>query len=68
MGQSKLLPEKLESFFTSWTNRIPQKSFSLIIIRNDSYTLDKIDENKRIIEKYIKFGVIKEFRTEELLY
>ena len=58
---SELLPEELESFFTSWSNRIPQRSFSLIIVRNDSCTLDENDENMKIIEKYIKLGIIKEF-------
>ena len=28
--------------------------------------LDEIDENMKIIEKYIKLGVIKEFRIEDL--
>ena len=28
---SELRPEKLESFFISWSNRIPQKSLTLIV-------------------------------------
>ena len=39
------------------------EEFSLIIIRNGSYTFDRInDENAKIIENYIKLGIIKEFR------
>ncbi len=30
--QFELLPEELESFFISWTNRKPQKSLSLVIV------------------------------------
>ena len=48
---SELLPDELESFFTGWANRMSQKSLSLTIIYNDSYTLeglDKIDGNKKI--------------------
>ena len=62
-AQSELLPEELESFFISWTNRIPQKSLSFIIIYNDADTLADNYENKQIIEKYIELGIIKEFET-----
>ena len=54
---SKLLPVELESFFISWKNRIPQKSLSLII--NGNKSLYTNDENKKIIEKYVKLGVVK---------
>ena len=63
VGISKLLPEELESFLTNWSNRISQKSLSLFIIRNASRSLDLIDENMKIIEKYIKLGIIKGFKT-----
>ena len=61
--ESELLPEELESFLASWADRVPLKSLSLITIRNDSDTLDKIDENMKIIEKYIRLGIIKGFKT-----
>ena len=58
--RSKLLPaEELESFFISWKNRSPQRSLSLFI-RNGN--LD--DENLKIIEKYKKLGIIKEFQVK----
>ena len=64
VSKSDLLPDELETFFTSWSNHIPQKSLSLIIIRNDSDTLLRyIDGNMEIIEKYIKLGIIKEFKA-----
>ena len=56
--------EELESFFISWANRIPQKSFSLTIDRNDiitTFSLDNSDENMKIIKKYMDLGIIKEF-------
>jgi hypothetical protein len=58
---SELSPEELETFFISWSNRIPQKSLSLIIVNNDSNSLDKNDKNLKIIEKYINLGIIKKF-------
>ena len=67
-AQSELLPEELESFFISWTNRIPQKSLSFIIIHNDAGTLVDNDDNMQIIEKYIKLGIIKEFKIIEHYY
>ncbi|RIA87221.1 hypothetical protein C1645_828102 [Glomus cerebriforme] len=59
--QSELLPDELNSFLISWTNRLPQKSLSLIIVKYDSNSLDTNVENMKIIEKYIKLGVIKKF-------
>ena len=62
--QSKLLPEELESFFISWTNRIPQKSLSLIIVKyNPNSSLDTNNENMEIIKKYTELGVIKKFKV-----
>jgi hypothetical protein len=58
--KTELLPEELESFFISWTNRIPQKSLSLVIVKyKTSNSLDTNDENMEIIKKYIKLGVLK---------
>ena len=63
--KSELLPEELESFLISWSDRVPQKSLSLITIRNDSInrTLDEIDGNMEIIEEYTELGTIREFKT-----
>ena len=49
----ELLPEELESFFVSWKNHIPQKLLSL------TYSFSENDENKKVIEKYVKLGVVK---------
>src|SRR6185437_11124411 len=64
-----LLPEELETFFISWMNRIPQKSFYFVIIKyyynsdnDNNNSLDTNDENMKIIEKYINLGVIKKFK------
>ncbi len=60
--RSEIFPDELESFLISWTNRIPQKSLSFIIIE---YTVDNFKVRKgniEVIEKYIKLGVIKTFR------
>ena len=62
----RLLPKELESFFISWTNRKPQKPLSLVIVDIYEKNLDAIHahyENKKIIEKYIKLGVIKNFKS-----
>ncbi|GBC06235.1 hypothetical protein RclHR1_00670027 [Rhizophagus clarus] len=66
----ELLPEELESFFISWTNRKSQKSLSLIIIKNNFNVngLDKNYENIKIINKYIKLGVIKKFKLIDFEY
>ena len=61
----ELLPEELESFFISWTNRIPQKSLSLVIVKyNLNSGLDANNENMEIIKKYTKLGVVKKFKVE----
>ncbi|RIA79530.1 hypothetical protein C1645_840491 [Glomus cerebriforme] len=59
--QLKLLPKELESFFISWTNRIPQKSISFIIVS----FIKPNDEIIEIFEKYIKLGVIKKFAVQD---
>ncbi|RIA79958.1 hypothetical protein C1645_839561 [Glomus cerebriforme] len=61
--ESKLLPEELESFFISWTDHVPQKSLSLIIVNDDDRSLDANEDNLKIIEKYMKLGVIKRFKV-----
>ncbi|RIA97858.1 hypothetical protein C1645_801566 [Glomus cerebriforme] len=61
--RSVLLPEELESFLISWTNRVPQKPLSLVIVKYDANSLDTNDENMQIINKYIKLGVIKRFKV-----
>src|SRR5437016_14116880 len=55
-AQSELLPEELESFFISWKNRMPPKLLSLIITGVNDFLYDANDENKKIIEKYVKLG------------
>ncbi|PKC66954.1 hypothetical protein RhiirA1_459021 [Rhizophagus irregularis] len=63
-----LLPEELESFFVNWTNRVPQKSLSLVIvIYDEENSLDKNDENIEIINKYTKLGVIKKFKVTDFV-
>ncbi|RIA85805.1 hypothetical protein C1645_879076 [Glomus cerebriforme] len=57
-SKSELLPEELESFFMSWANRIPHKPLSLIIV-DDECSFEKNEENMKIIEKYIKLGVVR---------
>ena len=59
----KLLPEELESFFISWTNRIPTKSLSLVIVNYDENNLNTNEENMKIIKKYTKLGIIKKFKV-----
>jgi hypothetical protein len=58
-----LSPEESESFFISWKNRISQKSLSLTIFC-DIY-LNRDRESMKMIERYTKLGVVKEFKTEE---
>ena len=61
----KLSPEELESFFTSWASRIPQKpiSFAIVVHEKCPYSLDKSKKNMEIIERYIKLGIIKSFKV-----
>ena len=52
-------------FFISWENRIPKKSLSLTIIWANNYrSLEKNEDNMKIIEKYINLGIIKKFGTK----
>ena len=63
---SKLLPDDLESFFMSWKDRIPRKSFSLIIIQKwTSHSLKMYEDNMKIIQKYKNLGVIEKFETKD---
>src|SRR5205085_1199012 len=59
--QLKLLPEELELLLISWKNRVPPKSLSLIVVSSCSAftSLDRNNENMKIIKKYIKLGTIK---------
>ena len=66
-SQSELLPEDLESFFVGWKNRIPKKSFSLIVIKDSYNSLEVNEENMKIIKKYIKLGTIKKFKVTDSL-
>ncbi|RIA84601.1 hypothetical protein C1645_832026 [Glomus cerebriforme] len=53
VSNSELLPKDLESFFISWKNRIPKKSFSLKIVKHRRCnSLELNEENMKIIEKY----------------
>ncbi|RIA90099.1 hypothetical protein C1645_849788, partial [Glomus cerebriforme] len=58
-------PKELESFLISWASRVPRHPLSLVINHclyiNDS--IDTNDENMNLIKKYIKFGVVKEFKV-----
>ena len=54
--------EVLESLFVRWSNRMPSKSLSLILIghpENYNYDISPIDKNSEIIKKYTKSGIIK---------
>ncbi|GBC10271.1 hypothetical protein RclHR1_00950008 [Rhizophagus clarus] len=69
--QSKnLLPKELESFFINWANSITRKSLSLVIVTNDyrKGSLDKNEENMKIINKYIELSVIKNFKVKDFGY
>ncbi|GBB99912.1 hypothetical protein RclHR1_03680007 [Rhizophagus clarus] len=58
----KILPKELETIFMNNTSRKP---FSLVV--NNDFdiinSLDKNGENIKIIEKYIKLGMIKRFKV-----
>ena len=62
--QSELQSEELESFFVSWADRIAQKSLSLFA--SGRYNGSGLDKNIKIINKYIKLGVVKKF--DNILY
>ncbi|CAI2171094.1 11370_t:CDS:1 [Funneliformis geosporum] len=58
--------EGLESFFISWTNRVPKKSFSLTFISQSCSITTKLEVKKSIvevIEKYKELGVVKKFEV-----
>ena len=60
---SVLLSEELESVLISWSNRIPFKLLSLMInIDISGFNSLEIEENKKIIEKYIDLGIVKKFK------
>ncbi|GBC10309.1 hypothetical protein RclHR1_09500007 [Rhizophagus clarus] len=67
---TKLLPEELESFIVSWTNYIPQRLLFLVIVTNNycKESLEKSEENIKIINKYIVLGVIKNFKSKDYDY
>ncbi|EXX54787.1 uncharacterized protein OCT59_019261 [Rhizophagus irregularis] len=54
--------DHLESFFSSWKDRIPLKPFSLIINGNGK---DPLNNNiiRKLVEKYKGLGVIKKFEN-----
>ncbi|PKC51623.1 hypothetical protein RhiirA1_543671, partial [Rhizophagus irregularis] len=60
-------PSELESFFIDWKKRIPQKPLSFVIFDSEfcKNGLDKNVENTKIIEKYIKLGVVKNFEIDD---
>ena len=64
-SDSELLSEDLESFFVSWKDRIPRKSLSLIIIEGFYRTLEKDENNMKMIQKYKSLGVIKKFEIKD---
>jgi hypothetical protein len=65
-ARSEIPSEELENFFINWKNRVPQKPLSLIVIKSyDCISLELKGENMNIIERYIKMGVIKKFKTKK---
>ncbi|GBC06216.1 hypothetical protein RclHR1_00670008 [Rhizophagus clarus] len=63
--QPRLFPDELEEIFISWANRVPLKPLSLVIITDYfcKNTLNKYDDNMYIIKKYIRSGVIRNFKV-----
>ena len=59
--QLVLPKEELETILISWSNRVPLKPLSLIIDEDSFNSLDT-EENKKLIDKYIDLGIIKEFK------
>ncbi|PKY22428.1 hypothetical protein RhiirB3_436407 [Rhizophagus irregularis] len=66
-AQIEIFPEELDSIFINWSNHIPQKSISLILITDTCIvsSLDKNYKNLEIIEKYIDLGIIKKFEITD---
>ena len=58
---SELLPEDLEVFFINWKNRVPNKKFSLIVVKNCLYDMDANNDIMNVIEKYKNLGVIENY-------
>ncbi|PKK66709.1 hypothetical protein RhiirC2_784438 [Rhizophagus irregularis] len=54
----------LESFFTSWKNRISQKPFSFIINDNGNGPLNN-KKIRKLVKKYKGLGIIKKFKFSE---
>ncbi len=59
--ESEIFPKELEPVFINWSNRIPQKSLSLIVIYCRIIGLKIKKESMEVIEKFQKLGVIKKF-------
>ena len=59
-GHSELFPDELESFFMSWSNRVPRRSLTLIFIR-DIVDLEVKKGVTKVIEKFERLGVVKRF-------
>ncbi|GES97884.1 hypothetical protein GLOIN_2v1573959 [Rhizophagus clarus] len=65
---TNFLPKELVFYFTSWGNRVPQTLLSLVIICDHcKKCLDENEENMKIINKYIKLGVIKDFKITKFV-
>jgi len=68
MDLSGPFPEDLESFLISWGNRKPQEPLSLIVVKHSDDEwydiLEEHEENVKVIRKYIKLGIIKNFGFE----
>ncbi|CAI2178791.1 1676_t:CDS:1 [Funneliformis geosporum] len=62
------LPKDLEVFFTSWWDRTPRKSLNLVIFKNNfnSGKCKVSKENIKIIKRYKKLGILKEFEITDL--
>ncbi|CAI2169841.1 13917_t:CDS:2 [Funneliformis geosporum] len=50
---------ELETFFQSWKDRTPRKSLSFMIV---GYILEVKEEIMKVIDQYIKLGVIDKFK------
>ncbi|CAG8589517.1 9345_t:CDS:1 [Funneliformis mosseae] len=59
------LPNDLESFFTSWWDRRPRKSLTLIFFKDKFEGYEVSEENIKIIERFIKLGTIKRFEMTD---
>ena len=66
--QPGLLPEELETILISWSNRVPLKPLSLIVDRNSYLNSLGAEKNRKIIDKYIDLGIIKEFKKFKITF